>query len=222
VSFYLSLFIFIATLVIGLILMIVGKGMSRERFLLLFSFHLIFLLAFLLSIILKKNYEVTFYNYFFMIFICSGVLISGLSWRSNSPTGIKIYLSVFILTIPLFLLSPSILLNFLLTMRFSSTTGPEYHLYDRYYLEIQNSTNEANVNPHYKLVLKQGLFHKTIQRNLSFNGKLDSIKVLDNNEKNIRLRGYTSKVSYVSNDIDSVDLLVPLKTIKQGDVEYRL
>jgi hypothetical protein len=108
-------------------------------------------------------------------------------------------------------------------MKFSSTTGPEYHIFDRYYLEMQNSTNEVDANPHYKLVMKQGLFHKTIQRDLSFNGRLDSVKVLENSDGNkIRLRGYTSKVSYVSTDIDSIDLLVPLKTLKQGDVEYRL
>jgi len=222
-TFYLSLFIFIASLVIGLILMIGGKDMSREKFLLFFSFHAIFFLAFVASLILKKNGDVTSFNYFFMAFICSGVILCGLAWRSQAPRILKIYFSVFGLTIPLFLVSPSILLNFLLTMNFSGTNGPVFHLYGKYYIETQNSSVDGEEYPHYKLVRKQGLFHKTIQRDLYFSGVLDSVRVLENtDEKSINIRGYTSKTSYVSTEIDSTELLVPLKVAKYGDVEYRL
>ncbi len=222
-AFYLSLFIFIASLVIGLILMIGGKGMDRGRFLLLTAFHAIFFLAFISSLILKRNSGVTTFNYFFLAFICSGVVLCGLAWRSKAPHALKIYFSIFGLTIPVFLVSPSILLNFLLTMNLSGTNGPVFHLYGKYYLETQNSSNSEDDFPHYKLVRMQGLFHKTIQRDLYFRGKLDSVKVIDNEDAGILiLRGYTSRESYVSNETDSVDLSVQLKPKRQSEVEYRL
>ena len=222
-SFYFSLFLFIISLIIGLALMIIGKNMSREKFLLLVSIHVIFLFAFIASLLLKKNNEVLTYNYFFTAFTCSGIILSGLSWRSNSPMVLRIYFSIFALTIPLFLVSPSILLNFLLTMNFSSTNGPSFHLDKQYYLETQNTSAVEDKKPHYKVILKRGLFHQTIKRDVVFGGKLDSIKVIDNDPgKSMNVRGYSSITTYVSMDVDSVDVLILLKTTKQGDVEYRL
>ena len=222
-SFYLSLFLFIISLIIGLALMIVGKNMSREKFLLLVSIHVIFLFAFIASLLLKKNGEVNTYNYFFTAFVCTGIILSGLSWRSTSPMILRFYFSIFVLTIPLFLVSPSILLNFLLTMNFSSTHGPSFHLDKQYYLETQNTSTVEDKKPHYKVILKRGLFHQTIKRDIVFGGKLDSLKIIDKNtDKSIKVRGYSSKTTYVSLEVDSVDILIPLKITKQGDVEYRL
>jgi hypothetical protein len=222
-TFYLSLFIFIISIVAGLVLMIGGKGMSRQKFLLLTSIHLIFIFAFAASLILRKAIPSSGYNYFFMAFICSGLVLSGLAWRSLAPFYLRIYFSIFALTIPMFLISPSILLNFLLTMNFSGTNGPVFHLYANYYIEAQNSSRATDKYPHYKLVRKHGLFHQTIQRDLYFSGTLDSVRVIDSeNDNTIMIRGFISKVSYVSSEIDSLDLRVPIKIVKQGDVEYHL
>ncbi len=222
-SFYLSLFLFIISLIIGLALMIIGKNLSREKFLLLVSIHLIFLFAFISSMLLKKNNEVITYNYFFTAFVCSGIILSGLSWRSNSPIILRFYFSIFTLTIPLFMVSPSILLNFLLTMNLSSTNGPSFHLDKQYYLETQNTSTIEDKKPHYKVILKRHLFHQTIQRDIVFKGKLDSIKIIDIDPgKSMNVRGYSSNTTYVSIEFDSIDVLIYLKTTKQGDVEYRL
>ncbi len=222
-SNFLSLFIFISSVVIGLVLMITGKDMRREKFLLLVSFHVIFLFAFIASLLLQKNKDHDTYNYFFMAFICSGIVLSGISWRSQSPNYFKIYFSIFALAIPIFLVSPSLLLNFLLTMRFSGIQGQSFPL-DKYYsIETQNSFNTNTDQPHYKVILKKGFFHKTVQRDLLFGGKLDSIKVIDNsNGLSMIVRGYTSKITYVSSEVDSMDTNILLKVNKQGNVEYRL
>ena len=73
--FYLILFVFILSLIIGLILMITGKDMRREKFLLLSTIHLIFIFAFIASLILRKNDGIGEYNYFFTAFICSGIIL---------------------------------------------------------------------------------------------------------------------------------------------------
>ena len=220
-SFYLSLFVFIISLVAGLVLMIMAKGMHREKFLLLSSIHGIFLLAFLASLILQRSESA--YNYFFMMFICSGVVLSGLSWRSDSPQTLRIYFSVFALTFPIFLLSPSLLLNFLLTASFNKSTEQMLPLQGRYYLEKQNISRKKEDIEHYKLILKKGIFHQTVQRDLSFGGKLDSVKVIQFEPGEfIMIRGYTSQNTYVSTDKDSLDVQVPLASKKPGAIEYRL
>ena len=220
--FYLSLFIFIVSLVIGLVLMISWRNLSRERFLLLTSIHSIFLIAFLASLLLKGSVS-TGHNYFFTVYLCSGIVLSGLAWRSNAPKLLRAYFSIFILTIPLFLLSPSRLLNFLHTMKFTNTTGPSFELGSRFFLEEQSSAISQDGSPVYKVVRKNGFFYKTIQRDLSFGGKLDSVRVLDfESNQFIRLRGYTSSVSYVSTTIDSSDAEVTLVKKGPGSIEYRL
>jgi hypothetical protein len=222
-SFYSGLFIFIASVIAGLALMVGGKGMRRDKFMLLASIHLILLFAFIASLLLKNKDSVVEYNYFFTAFICSGLILSGLAWRSHAPKPMKIYFSVFALTLPLFLLSPSVLLNFLLSMNLSSTNGPSFHLDGQYYLETQSSSRSQDTFPHYKVILKKGIFHQTIQRDIVFGGKIDSIKVLEKDEgKSLRIRGYTSLVTYVSSDVDSVDQTINLKVVRKGDVEYHL
>lgn len=221
-TFYLSLFIFILSVVGGLVLMLTGRGMSKDRFMLLTSIHLIFLLAFIASIIIKNEGN-SANNYFFMVFICSGVTLSGLAWRSEAQKLLKIYFSLFILTIPLFLLSPSTLMNFLLTMNLNNAGGREFHLRNEYYIEEQKSTRSSDEVPHYKLILKKGMFHKTVQRDIVFGGKLDSLRVLENEDnKYMLIRGFTSRITFVSSETDSIDVKVMLQVFKQGDVEYHL
>jgi len=220
--FYLSLFIFIASLVIGLVLMISWRNLSRERFLLLTSIHSIFLVAFLASLFLKGSVA-SGHNYFFTIYLCSGIVLSGLAWRSKAPKVLRGYFSIFLVTIPLFLLSPSRLLNFLHTMKFTNTTGASFDLGSRFFLEEQTSTTLQDGIPVYKVVRKNGFFYKTIQRDISFGGKLDSARVLDfQSNQFIRIRGYTSTVSYVSTEIDSSDTEVTLVKKGPGSIEYRL
>lgn len=222
-SFYLSLFVFIASLIAGLALMIAGKDMKRDRFLLLSALHGIFLFGFIASILLKKNDSENIYNYFFMAFVCSGIILSGLSWRSQSPFALRIYFSIFILTIPMFLFSPSMLLNFLLTMNYSSTSGPVFQVTGRYFIERQTTTTSADGIPHYKLIVKKGMFHETILRDIIFGGTLDSLRLIEFEKGiGIKIRGYTSRTTHVSMDVDSADVEVTLISNKPGSVEYHL
>ena len=36
------------------------------------------------------------------------------------------------------------------------------------------------------------------------------------------LRGYSGKTTFVSSEVDSADVMIFLKVVKQGDVEYHL
>ena len=108
-------------------------------------------------------------------------------------------------------------------MNFSSSSGPSFHLIDHYYLETQNTSRNQDDKPHYKVILKRGIFHQTLQRDIIFDTKIDSLKVLKvDSGKSMLLRGYSSKTTYVSSEVDSADVMIFLKVVKQGDVEYHL
>lgn len=220
-SFYIAIIAFITSVIAGLILMIIAKNPSKEKFMLLASLHGILFLAYIASLILRKDPNA--FNYFFMIYVCSGIVLSGLVWRTEVAKGIKYYFSLFIVTIGMFLLSPSMLVNFLLTTKYSSASGESFLVQENFYIERQNTTMKADDMPYYKLIRKRGIFHSTIQRDITFNGKLDSIKVLDfNKQEHGLIRGYTSKKTYVSTSSDSLDVEIIFKKKSVDGVEYKL
>ncbi len=220
--FYLSFIVFILSVIGALIIMLIGKNMGKEKFLLLASMHFILLLAFIASLILKKDHSTQVNNYFFTTFYCSGLLLSGVAWRVEIQKFLRYYFSVFIIGIPMFLFSPSMMMNFLVTGKYSSTTGKTFALQGKYFLEEQNSSASSDENPQYKVISKTGIFHTTIQRDVSFNGTIDSVKVIDKNPVTMTIRGYISKKTYVSEDIDSSDVEITLRKNKTGTIEYRL
>lgn len=222
-SFYLAIILFITSVICGLILVIVNKTLARDKFFLYAALHLILLFGFIGSLILKKpSAEVTF-SYFLLVFICSGIVLSAVSWRSAIPKVMRYYFSLYLLTLPLFLISPSMLVNFLLTGRYTDSVGKNFELGQRYFIETQGTVMKDDSVPHYKLIRKKGMFHETIQRDIVFGGKLDSVRVLKLEANEIvEIRGYTSKLTFVSTEIDSNDLTLPLTKKKLNEIEYKL
>ncbi len=202
-------------------LLAVGKNIRKQRIIFFGLMHTMLLFSFLASLVLSEDAKAP--NYFFLAYICSGILISGLYIRSKFPLIIKIYFSLFALTLPLFIFSPSMLVNFLLTLNYSDSFGPKFPLTGKYYLEAQNVIKENETKPLYKLMLKRGMYKQTIDRDIGFKGRLDSVKVLElNGSHSMRIRGYSSIVNLVSSEIDSLDVDVSLRKQKYGDVEYKL
>ncbi len=88
----------------------------------------------------------------------------------------------------------------------------------------QNTVNDLNSKiPKYKLVLKRGMYKQSIERDINFGGRLDSVKVLEvNGNHSMLIRGYHSSKTFVSSESDSMDVEVSLRKQKYGDVEYKL
>ncbi len=220
-SFYIAIITFILSIIAGLIALIVSNKLSKEKFYLFTTLHGILLICFLASLILKKDPDST--NYFFLIYICSGILLSGLAWKANAILPLRIYFSLFLLTVGLFMISPSTLVNFLLTASFKDNSGEQFLVQENYFIERQNTSMKNDGQLHYKLIQKKGIFHATIQLDLVFNGKLDSIKVLDFDKSSKGLiRGYTSIKTFVSTQIDSLDVEITLTKKSADGVEYKL
>ena len=220
-SFYIAIIAFITSVIAGILSMIAGKNIDRRRFILFATMHGMLLFSFLASLMLTKDPNA--FNYFFMAYICSGIILSGLAWRSFIFIGLKIYFGLFALTIGMFILSPSMLVNFLLTTRYTDSLGESFHVTENFYIERQNTKISNDSFPHYKLIRKRGIFHSSLQRDIIFNGKLDSIKVIEFDKSNLGLiRGYTSIQTFVSTKIDSVDVEIVIKKKSNDGLEYKL
>lgn len=222
--FYLSIVLYISSVIGALVLMILGKNMDRQKFFLLAGVHGFLLLVFLASLVLKTdNGEQQSLNFFFLLFICSGVWLTGQVWRIHTPLPLRIYFSLYAITFPLFLFSPSMLVNFLLTTHYTETLGKTFQVKDNYYLEQQNSWSDNSGKMKYKLVVKKGIFTQTLSRDIDFKGSIDSCKTITFDiDSSAVLRGYRLVETYVSTSLDSIDVTVPLKQRKLNQIERRL
>lgn len=222
-AFYLILSFYILAVLGGLILMISFRRLPERAFnRLAFSHGLLGLGAFFSFVVTKHSGPET-PHYLLFAYIASGVLLSGLVWRVKSPKIMRIYFSLFILTFPLFLFSPSMLVNFLLTLRYTDALGKTFDLGNRYFLEEQQAAVRAKSGLQYKLVRKSGIYRSTICRDIDFTGRVDSVRVLQEfGEDSLLVRAYRIEDTYVSTDIDSTDRMLPLKPIRKNVIRRNL
>ncbi|MFM2135495.1 MAG: hypothetical protein RL021_895 [Bacteroidota bacterium] len=219
--FYLSIVLYIASVIAALILMITGKSWTLKRFFLLASIHICFILLYLLKGLRVEENAST--NYFFLFFVCTGTALSGLIWRITSPLLLRAYFSLFMLTFPLFLFSPSMLVNFLLTGKYTDTLGKTFCIKDNLFLEQQQGWKGTNGTFAYKLVERHGIFHKPIARDIQFGGRIDSTRtLLLLKDSTTSIRGYRITETYVSTTIDSIDVTVDLRPKTEMKIERKL
>jgi hypothetical protein len=224
-NIYLAIILFIISIVTGIISLFAGGNFSKRNFFTGISIHVLFIILFIIYATAenKSTYPALF-KLSFLFTICSGLILCGIAWKTSASFIFKTYFSLYLITILLFIFSPSRLINFLLSASYADTTGKTFNVKDNYFLEEQTSSmNSSPAVPVYKLVRKSGMFHETIQRNISFNGDLDSIRVLEfiTNERAL-IRGYSGKNTYVSSEVDSDDVELNLVKTKKGQIERRL
>lgn len=204
---------YIISLVACLILMVVGKNATLKTFKTALLIHLFFALVFLILLLFFCLFDSVSYtlSYGALAYLCSGVAISGMIFRSKMNRLIKIYFGIFTSSFLIFVTSPSTLFSIITKGSLTVENYDRFLIIDNYYLDKQSSFNsEKNTLVKYKIVQKLGYFNKTISRDLAFNQDLDSIKTLKFDIGNsTNLRGYFHHL----NKTDSIDIAVDLKTI---------
>ncbi|MEO8085801.1 MAG: hypothetical protein ABI763_03220 [Bacteroidota bacterium] len=218
---YVAIISFILSNIISLALLFTGKKLGAGWFRMLASLHIVFAVLFLFNLITNKEESPRYLS--FLVFFCSGIITGGLALGTQTSLFLKIYFGIFCLSVFVFIVSPSSMLNFLLTANFAQHSDL-IPVRANYYLEKQSSTFSGDDKQvEYKLIEKNGMFHRTIIRELNFNGKLDSIKVLSFEEsKTAIVRGYSSSKSFVEDKMDSIDLTIDLNPQKKDQIERKL
>ena len=212
---------FILSNIIALALLFTGKRLKHGWLRMLISLHIIFGVLFIFNFITNKEESPRYVS--FLVFFCSGIITGGLALGTSKNMFLKIYFGIYCLSVFVFIVTPSTLLNFLLTANFR-VHSDLIPVHGNYFIEKQSSTFSADTSQvSYKLIEKNGIFHRTIARDLDFNGKLDSVHVLSFEEKvSMVVRGYTSAGNFVEDNIDSSDVTIDLNPQKKDEIQRKL
>ncbi len=146
-------------------------------------------------------------NYFFLASFCLGILTSGIILRSGFPIYLKLYFSIFLLSLPVFIIAPSRVLGFIVTGNFTTANPQRFHLSGNYYLVEQQGTSTPSYGDtlFFKMVREMGVFHSTLARDIQLPRETDSVIILSNPDENpLWLRGYYLKEQHT----DSFDIRV--------------
>ena len=148
-------------------------------------------------------------NYLFLAYFCSGILVAGVFLRKKYPVYLKLYFTIFLLSLAVFIVSPSRVLGFISSGKINAISSQRFHIQENYYFVEQQSVKVVNRDSTiaFKLIREMGFFHKTLSRDVLLPASTDSVAVIDFKEnENIFVRIYYKKKS----SADSLDLSVPL------------
>ena len=145
---------------------------------LLIVFHFLVLAAWLILNFTTDNVtDSKTGNLFFLAAFCLGIIVSGIILRSGFPVYLKIYFSLFLLSVPVFVVSPSRVLGFIVSGNFNTVNPKRFHVSENYFfIEQQSAGTENNDTLYYKLVREMGMFHSTLARNVALPTGTDSVK----------------------------------------------
>lgn len=170
--FVASIIVYILSLVSGLVLMMVGARINRRIIKTLMILHLLLFAAFFI-VWLTGNDEQSFFNhhFLFLISVCTGVALSGYALRMVSSIFLRFYFSLYLLTLPVFVYSPSTLISAIAFYKKADLAGKPYTTgVENYYIEKHNSmlANMEGVIL-YKIVKRKAGITKTIARHIQLN-----------------------------------------------------
>ena len=183
----LSTIIFFITSLVGcLILTLSSKKVSEKNLKPAIIVHFVIGFLALLFTLLSSNIEK-----FNLAFFCSGLLLSGIILRKNYHLLLKIYFGLFLLLILFFVYSPSLLAYFI-SGNYSKVKSPQtINLKDNIYLaEQQSMLGLSNDFTTYKIYKKNGLYKKTLLRDIDFGGKIDSLQLINFTDDTLIIKGF--------------------------------
>lgn len=155
----------------------------------------------------------SFVNILFLSFFCLGIIASGIIIRAGYPLYLKLYFLLFIISIPVFIVTPSRVLGFVVTGDIHSIHRNRIHITDNYFLVAQTDPQkEKSIRIPYKLVKEIGMFHRTLQRDIVLPEFFDSVRIIEKEQDSIRVRFFFSMDSIV----DSLDQSLNIKPLRDS------
>src|SRR5262245_7376654 len=107
-SVYLSLCVYIFSLLLAALLLITGKARSQQWVTAGLIVHALALALYLIDRFRESDPgEATWLSWSLLAYICSGLITGGMLFRTLKNNGWKIYFSLFFLTLLYFIYSPS-------------------------------------------------------------------------------------------------------------------
>lgn len=168
---------YILSLVVGILLLVTTRNDNFKLQKILLIVHLAFAFCLLIRLFIPSLINAEGKDPLLLLWVCSGLVDSGVIIRNSFNKFFRYYFFIFPLTIALFLLKPSALMNFLGNYTFA-TNHFEIKIGDNLYLESPDK-NQLN---QFKLIKKYGIFYKTLSKDIvlcTLPGEI-TVKEMDN------------------------------------------
>jgi len=179
-SLYLSLSLYILSLLVALVLVITGKKQREAWRKAALALHVLFVLLFVVYLLQKPGLqEGSPFRYAFLAALCSGLVAGGFILRSEKHWILKLYCSIYFLSLLFFLFSPSRFAAVLSRGDLAGNTPKKIHVVRNFFLEAQHAAQAGSGKKEFKLVQEFGIFHRTIRRDIAFDSEPDSLQVLE-------------------------------------------
>ncbi len=183
---------FIISIVLSLLLALMSRKFQPESIRLPLAFHLV-LASFTLVFSFTFPGQVIS-EYLLLFTVCSGLALAGWALRNSYPgLLLKIYLGIYLVTIPVFFWSPSLLFYTISGNYGLYHPEQEFKLRADYYLMEQQSMLKARELPvRYKVIQKFGIYNKTLARDLDFGKTLARARLIELTEDTLIIEGQTA------------------------------
>ncbi len=176
--FIITITCYLISIVTALVLAIFSRLVSIWVVRILVAVHAVLFIAWLAADNEGTIDQPALSNYLFLTFILTGLLLAGTTIRKPYSVVVKIYFSLFLLTLPVFIVSPSRVIGFIASGNPHAIDPKRYHLSENYYFVEQNYSNESSIDPKFKLIREMGAFHKTMARDIQL-PPCDSIHLIE-------------------------------------------
>jgi len=171
--------LYVISVVFALLSGMAAKRIRPGKILMPMAIHLV--LVFTGAVFLTLLPEEPVSHYLLLCGICTGVALSGWALRNNSLSRFfRFYLGCYLLSLPLFLWSPSLLFYMISGSYAEYREEQQIHLSGNYHLiEQQSMLVNAGEPIRYKVVRKFGIYNQTLARNLDFGEPLRSAFIME-------------------------------------------
>lgn len=160
--------LYVISVVFALLSGMAAKRIRPGKILMPMAIHLV--LVFTGTVFLALLPEEPLSHYLLLCGICTGVALSGWALRNETlAVFFRVYLGCYLLSLPLFLWSPSLLFYIISGSHSEFREEQQIHLSNNYHLIEQQSMLANKGEPiRYKVVRKFGIYNQTLARNLDF------------------------------------------------------
>jgi len=179
---------YILAVVFSLLLGMAARRFSADAFRMPAAVHAILLFLYVAFAVVFSGFSWT--GYFLLAALCSGLSLSVWALRNKHlPWAFKVYFGAYLLSLLVFLWSPSLLFYSISGNLDKYRPEQQFHLEGNTYLvEQQSMLNRDTLATRYKVIRKYGIYNKTLVRNLEFGESVDKVNLYIMNADTIVLR----------------------------------
>ena len=180
--------LYILSLVVSLLLGMTSRRFAAESIRFPFAVHAI--LIFLSIVFLVSFSGQLVGNYLLLLGVCSGIALGGWAIRNTwLAWPLRIYLFAFLLTIPVFLWTPSSVFYAISGNYDKWKPEQEFNLESNVFLVEQQSMLQEQTKVRYKVIRKFGIYNKTLIRDVDFGSRLSTARLIELTADTLILEG---------------------------------